>query len=171
MKYYNVFLEEADDLGTGRSGNDVEIDLPDSGPVTDWHVPKLDLVGGGFPDYLASDLGCRICSSRMRKILDSEKSETDVVQWLPVSVKANGGVRRYWLLHFPEPVEALGTRTIWQDKFVVKAVLSESRLRGHAVFTYPGDEGLALVVNERVKDALALAECTGLECAPAQVQR
>jgi hypothetical protein len=126
---------------------------------------KLDVVDGSLPDYLASDLGGRLCSDKMRHVLESAARSADVLQWLPTQVALGDEVTTFWLLHFPEPVEALGQQTIWQGDYVVKPVLSRARLEGHAVLTYPGDEGEALIVNEDARDALERASCAGFELA------
>jgi len=170
VRYFNIYFDEVENLGTGRSRSEDLLFLPDRGVVRDWVPPRLDLVDGEFPDYLASDLGCRLCSDRMRQVLASAASPADVLQWLPVEVSRGGDSRRYWLLHFPEPVEALGPRTVQQGDFVVKPVLSVAAMGGHAVFTYPGGEGVALVVDEHVKDALTQAGCTGFECTAAALE-
>lgn len=170
MKYFSIYFDESEELGTGRSRSEELLFLPDRGPITDWATLQLDLVDGAFPDYLASDLGCRICSDRMRNILDSLALPADVLQWLPIQVVSGDVIRSYWVLHFPEPVEALGKRTIWQGDFVVKPVLSVTRLNGHAVLTYPGAEGVGFVVNAEVKGALESASCTGFECTATTVE-
>ncbi len=153
-----------------RSRSEDLLFLPDRGAVTEWVEPQFDLVDGVFFDYLANDLGPPLCSDRMRRVLESAASPADVLQWLPTQVTRGNEVRTYWVLHFPEPVDALGKRTIWQDDFVVKPVLSEARLQDHAVLTYPGAQGLALVVSEQAKDALEGASCTGFECEAAAVE-
>lgn len=170
MKYYSIYFDDSEDFGIGRSRSEELRFLPDRGSVDEWVAPTLDLVEGTFPDYLSSDLSVRLCSDRMRHILQSSASPTDVLQWLPVQVLRGDDARDYWVLHFPEPVCALGKQTIWQGDFVVKPVLSKARLRGHAVLTYPGAEGVALVVNEKARNALALASCTGFECALTAVE-
>jgi hypothetical protein len=170
VKYFNVYFDESEEFGTGRSRSDELLFLPERGPVIDWVELRLDLVEGDFPDYLASDLGCRLCSDRMRGVLESTALPADSLQWLPTEVIRGVDARRYWVLHFPEPVEALGDKTLRQGDFVVKPVLSVARLKGHAVLTYPGAEGMALVVEEKVKDALERASCTGLECTAAAVE-
>lgn len=170
MNYYHVYFDESEDLGVGRSRSEGTWFAPEVGPVTAWTEPELELTNGAFPDYLASDLGCRLCSERMKQVLESSATRADVVQWLPVQVISRDGVRRYWFLHFPEPVAALGKLTIRQGDFVVKPFLSKARLRGHAVLTYPGGEGVALVVSETVKRALESAALTGFECSPAATE-
>jgi len=170
MKYYGIYWDESEGVGTARSRSEALLLLPDGGSVVDWIPLEFDLVDGAFPDYLANDLGCRICSERMRYVLESSASRLDVLQWLPVQIVCGDEVRNYWVLHSPEPVDVLGKRTIRQGDFVVKPVLSVARPAGHAVLTYPGSEGLALAVNQQVKDALALAGCTGFECILAPVE-
>lgn len=169
MKFFNVYFQEADHLAVGQSTSDELYFLPDRGPVIDWAPPHLELVGGSPPDYLASDLGLRLCSDKMRGILESCSSESDDLQWLPAEAALGGDVLKYWVLHFPEPVPALGARSIRQGDFVVKPVFRVASLLGHSVLTYPGGEGVALVVNQIVRDALERAECTGMECELAAV--
>lgn len=128
MKYFHIFFDDSDEaacLGTGRSRSKELFFLPDRGPIANWVTPELDLVDGGFPDYLATDLGLRVCSDRMRRVLQASASPTDVLQWLPAEVVCGSEIRHYWVLHFPEPVKALGKRTIRSgDGGVVKPVLA-----------------------------------------------
>jgi len=76
--------------------------LPDEGTVENWKPLLMELRGGDFPDYLSSNLGCRMCSERLRKILQEHRSPLDLLQWLDVVVKDKQEDRNYFILHFPQ---------------------------------------------------------------------
>src|SRR5690242_6574940 len=81
--------------------------LPYSGSVTDWTSLSLLLTNGDFVDYLASDLGCRLCSSRLKSLIQAHASDLDVLQWLPVTVMCSSDAKDYFILHFPSPPDIL----------------------------------------------------------------
>jgi len=166
---FAVLFHESDGLGVGDSGGDELFFLPYDGEVTDW--PKeLVLKDGEFPDYLASDLGCRTCSEKMRAVLDERAGPADVLQWLPVVVASGTVQRPYYILHFPKPPDVLDrARTLWSGDFVVRPAFRRAALGDHSVFAYPGAEGIPLFVDKDCRYALERAGCTGLEFSQARV--
>lgn len=171
MKYFKVLFHEFEDLGTGRARSSELEFLPDGGQVGNWTPPELDLVDGMFPDYLANDLGYRLCSQKMREVLSASKTDRDELQWLPASVFCGGEARSYWALHFTTPADVLSSKTVRHGDMVVKPVFSRAKLNGHAVLTYPGSEGVGWLVDERARAALELAGCTGFEFGLAPLDR
>lgn len=59
MSYSSVGFREDVNLGVAKSRSDTPFLLPAVGRVSGWEGEGRDLQQGGFPDYLASDLGCR----------------------------------------------------------------------------------------------------------------
>lgn len=138
--------------------------LPDSGLVQDWKPPSLELRKGEFADYLASDLGCRLCSERLRSILQENASPDDELQWLDIEVSRGSERRVYSILHFPNPPDIVSKEgSIFAGDFVVKPVLLRAAIGNHTVFSYPKAGELMLFVAESVKRAIEAVGCTGIE--------
>ena len=165
QKFYKVLFKEHESRGVGYAvGIDGLFFLPDSGVVENWQPLVLQLRDGGFPDYLASDLGCRMCSERLKTILDRNAASSDVTQWLDATVIMYGEERRYYILHFPQPPDILDkTKSIFAGSFVVKPVLSADLAGPHCVFGYPNCGKLPLIVCERAKRAILASGCSGIE--------
>ena len=138
--------------------------LPYSGEVENWQSLVLELREGDFADYLASDLGCRLCSERLRTILQDHASPDDMIQWLNVEVRKGKASRPYAILHFTSPPDVLNkTKSIMAGDFVVKAVFSKDAIGQHQVFAYPQAGELKLFITDGVKRAIQSAKCTGME--------
>ncbi|MCA9007090.1 MAG: hypothetical protein KDA70_17580 [Planctomycetaceae bacterium] len=145
--------------------------LPYEGIVENWKPLKLKLVEGIFSDYLANDLGVRLCSERLKNLFDCHASSGDELQWLPVEVTGeNGSSETYEILHFPNPPDILDkNKSIYALDSVVKPVLSKTAVSGHQVFAYPHAGELRLFVSETVKTAIKTEGCTGMELSKAPV--
>lgn len=168
MTFYAVLYHDADEIGVAYSAADSNLlFLPYSGTVEDWQGLKLSLHDGGFADYQPNDLGCRLCSSRLRDIFDNVKGRKDYFQWLDVILQTAQEERVYYIMHFPDPPDVLDRKsTIFADNFVVKPVLKPDRLTGHEVFTYPMNEGLPLIISDKIKAVLERENITGIEYRP-----
>ena len=129
------------------------------------HWPRLDLtVDEGVPtDYLANNLGVRLCSPRLRAILDQAAGPADELQWLDARVIDEHGSRPYHVLHFPTVPDVLDReRTIWvDDELVVMPVIASGKVADHRIFTIPGGGGRIIVAND-VRLAIRAARCTGI---------
>jgi hypothetical protein len=169
---YKVFFNSADDLGVAYSDNaDELIFLPDTGSVESWNEIELTLSDGGFADYLANDIGGRLCSDRLNDILAAHASAKDKIQWLKVHVNSEEEHRTYHLLHFPDPPDVINKQeSILADHFVVKPVLSKQAVSGHSVFSYVNAGSLPLFVTDSVRDAILKSSCTGIEFSRAPVR-
>jgi hypothetical protein len=145
--------------------------LPYFGSVTGWNKLSLSLTDGDFVDYFASDLGCRLCSRRLKALLQAHASAMDVLQWLPVEVTSGIETKEYFILHFPSPPDILDReKTIFAGTAVIKPVLSKQKIAGHKVLTYSEGGNLPLFVSDDVKSAIVEAGFTGLNCVRVPVQ-
>ncbi len=166
MKYFAIRYEDAEHFGTGQTVDKRPLFFPPyEGRIDDWQELVLDLRDGDYPDYLSSNYCGRICSERMRRILDESATKDDHLQWLSVKVRHRGEVRQYYYLHFPHPPDVLHPqKTIFAGKdAVVKPILRAEALAPHAVFTFPKDEGESLIVSEVVKNRILERALCGLE--------
>jgi hypothetical protein len=170
MDYVEVDLSESV-LGQAKVEADDLIFLPDSGLVENWKELKLNLVEGDFTDYLLSDESLRICSEKMREILDRGALRGDRLQWLPARVATRGGKSRpYYVLHFPDLPDILDCKhSTVINTMVVKPVFRAEALSDHGVFSYRKGGDQSLFVNASTKQRLEDEGCTGLEFSPAKV--
>lgn len=169
-KFYRLF--SSDDFGVAMSSPEVGVDLiPAEGEIPSWTPPELVVERGEYEgpvaDYANSDVvGGRLCSKRLKRLLDKLRSEEDKVQWLPAYVTDLTGDRmEYFLLHFPELSDVLDLEpggTIYDDDILIRPCLSRWKIGGRKLFNIAGLE-IATVVEQCVKDALEAAEITGLD--------
>ena len=70
--------------------------------MKNWKPIILKLKDGSFSDYQENSAVCRLCSIKLKSIIDQHKSFQNEIQWLPVYVKSGDGeTREYFILHFP----------------------------------------------------------------------
>lgn len=170
--YFKVLFDEEGVFGVAQTVETGDLfTLPYTGVVEGWHPLVLELRAGEFVDYLSSNLGCRLCSDRLKGILQSCASSDDELQWLAVEVHRGTEKRTYWVLHFPNPPDVLSPdKSIFAGEFVVKPVLSKDTIGSHQVFSFPKGGELPLFVAEPVKRAIEAAGYTGMEFCRAPVQ-
>jgi hypothetical protein len=166
MNYFKILFNDDNRLGVGRSIKDTPLFFsPYKGKIIDWNEPILMLSDGIYPDYLSSDFGGRICSERMKKILDEGATEFDCLQWFNVKVMHDSEVRHYSFLHFPNPPDVLDQKkTIFAEgtDVVVRPVLCAEKIKFYAVFTY-ANSSLSLIVNEVVAKKIQAQSLTGIQ--------
>lgn len=165
MTFYAVHWEDDDRHAVARDDDPELFFLPDHGAVEGWQEHTLVASEGSLSDYLASDMGCRMCSEKMRAVLDESRSRADNLQWLPVVVHQGTRTARYWILHFPDPPDILDTkRTLFAGggKAVVKAVIDPKAALAYSVTTFRGGGQLRFVVSRPTLEALQHAGCTGM---------
>ena len=169
MKYFQITYAENSDYepyGVACASSDVDpFLLPKSGTkIESWKPLTLELRRGEFADYLTNDLGARLCSLHMKRILEKNRSINDELQWLEVLVsKTNGESKKYYALHFPEdyPVVNKEKSTMAGD-MVVKSVLDINTVKDHNIFTLPGEAGRTIYISEHLKEAIESNELTGM---------
>ena len=119
--------------------------------------------GGKITDYLANSFAFRLCSERLRDVLESNRGKDDVVQWLETIVKRpNGTDARYWAVHFPEAANVIDLeKSTPAGPVILKAVLDPDLVTGRRLLGFPG-ESVRLIVAADVKRAIDVAQCTGM---------
>lgn len=163
MNYFFLTFREDAQLGIARSRSDELFFLPQRGSVLGWDGHDLDLEQGSFLDYLANDLGCRLCSDALRDLLNSYASKADMIQWLSTVVYCGAESKRYSILHFPDPPDVLSDSSVAVGDMVVKPILSAKKAMGHSVFAFVGAEGLSLIVDQQTRNALQESRLSGVE--------
>src|SRR5258708_26799635 len=107
--FYLHFADEPG-LAVAQAPDDVDLGnrLLAGGEVTDWKVLNFVLDEGVQVDYLANSFAFRLCSQKLRDVIDGNSAKEDVVQWLPAVVTGVDGVEMvHWVLHFPDPPAVL----------------------------------------------------------------
>jgi hypothetical protein len=167
--YYRVLFSDEGTCGLAHvaSGQGF-LELPEEDEVRGWRSLQLDLVAGEFVDYLANDLGCRLCSDELRRVLDASASPLDCLQWLPVAVRRGKEQRSYFILHFPHPADVLDRNmSMFAGDFAVKPVLSRAAAEGHKVFSFTKGGDLLFFVHDSVRNAIESDKLTGAVLSPA----
>lgn len=126
---------------------------------------------GEFRDYQNNNRDWRLCSEKMRNIIDAGRSPSDCLGWLPVTVRRRRKRLTYFALHFTavKPLRSIldmrRTKVIRPSMFVVAPVLRRSGVGKHHVFTYEED-GSRWIVSDAVRGQLVAANCTGMKFKP-----
>ena len=166
-KYYYMHWHEDEMLGVAWSPDDPAMDklLTEPVAIVHWKPIPFTLKDGGFADYQGNSLAVRLCSEKLRGIIENNRAQVDPVQWLPCTVTANGDEERpYFILHTPASYDILDKKqTLFAGgDFVVRACLDVAAVGEHRVFALPGCK-VRLMLASVVKQAIESAGCTGLE--------
>lgn len=161
--FYVSYSGPDDEFGVAYCSLPAATKASDAPPGT-----KFDLRDGEASDYLANDMGWRLCSAKMRNVVDAHLPSL-LDAWLPVSVTEGGSERAYSVLLAPDASDALHRdRSIYSRQGrLVKPVIDRERVGEREVFTV-GERDLTMIVTESVRSALESAGCTGIryELAP-----
>jgi hypothetical protein len=169
-EYFQVLHAEDEQyapFGVAYAPEDTDLHLvPISGEkVITWSSINLDLRDGDFADYLANDLGARLCSLKLKNIIEENLSQIDEVQWLESTVINSSGLeKKYYILHFPVNYEVIDRdkSIIVNEKFIVKGILNYSAVQSRHVFTYPNEAGRRFFINKELKKNIEDNNCTGI---------
>lgn len=145
--------------------------VPRSGLVKDWESLEFRLRDGVLCDYQSNDVGWRMCSTRMRELLEAGRDASDPIQWLPVNVVVDVATHAMWILHFPECPAVLDMdQTVFAPNgSIISPIYSASSIGHHRVFGEPGGKALATVLVEAVRNDLTNNKLTGLKLTPLRV--
>jgi hypothetical protein len=173
MEFFFLHLLDREGIPVAYVSDDPSRDhlLAEPGRVEGWQSIDLETTEGEPTDYLANNIGVRLCSAHLRDILEQYRAADDQLQWLDVQVVDTLRVKRpYYVLHLqshPDVLDPKRTITARGD-FVVKPVVSQSRVGDHRVFSFPGAT-TRLIVADVVRTAILDAGCTGLDFAKVAV--
>lgn len=125
-------------------------------------------VDGPIVDLQPEIRGLRLCSQRLKDVLEAERSSADDVQWLEAQVRRGDETRPYWVLHFPsfpdvvDPVLSTYQHMDGVD-FVNQAVFDLDKAQPHRVMPSPQRFPTVFVVAEAVKRRLVEEGFIGLD--------
>jgi len=163
--FYLHFADE-DGIAVAWAPDDHELDnrLASGGWIDDWKPLKFQLDKGVVVDYLPNSFAYRLCSDRLRQVLDGARGSVDTVQWLPAIVTDEQGKEHsYAILHFPEVPNVLSmTKSVLTGPMIVKAFLDKRLVEGHRIFSFP-QETVRVVIAGEVKANIESSHCTGMK--------
>lgn len=166
QEYFLLEMLDEDWAGVALGRDDPELDdiLADPTPVQNWVPPQMVVYAGEMTDYLPSNVGMRLVSSKLRRAIDSAAPGAGI-EWLAASVTDNDSQSsfEYWVLHPTEVLDVLdrAASNIARADFVVKPVLEAGKLNRASVFIFSeGDQ--RVVVNGDVRRSIEAAGCSGV---------
>lgn len=152
-----------------------ELGFPEKGLQTNWSpiIFKKLKEEGPVPDYVCTDICGRICSLKLRKIIDEHQTNSDnKIQWLPMIIEdeESGAQTEYYYLHFPEVCDSLDfNHTTFSLLGVVqKIAFSFSKIKNRSIFNCAGS-AYCIGVSKKLKEAIFKSGCTGVTVSPANV--
>jgi len=164
--YYAVLHKPKKEWGVAYVLGDYPISmLPNEGEVSKWDTPAFEAREGELTDYMANNRALRMCSKKLRDIVNLMTSERDCIQWLKVSVVFESSPVDYFVMHFTKVHDVIDkTHSIMVgDDFVVKPVLSALAVNDHLIATFRGAETSALLVRSDLKQLMQKEHCTGIQ--------
>ena len=169
MKYFQMTYAEDKDYeiyGVAYISSDVDpFLLPISGKrVKSWVPIYFELRDGKFSDYLTNDLGARLCSEKLKTIIENNLTKNDQLQWLEaIVVTKDGHPRKYYILHFPEDHPIINEeKSIMAGGMVVKPVIDQNCAKEHNIFTLPKEAGRTIFLSESLKKIIDKSKLTGM---------
>ena len=166
-KYYRVSFPQDSKYGIGipEFKKDEDFEIPNQGKILNWKPITLLLKEGPLSDYQGGNPVYRLCSKKLKSIIDQYKSWLDDIQWLPMTVKEkNGKEYEYFILHFPECYDVIDKEKsiIYGEDQIIRPVFSLNKIDDHEVFNYDPFNFLGLVISENTKKGIEKAGCTNL---------
>lgn len=127
--------------------------------ITDWAEPDYAL-DGGFGDYPRELRGYRLCSDRLRRVLDEAKEPEDRLQWLPARVKnPEKEERRYWVLNLLRPTASAIPGLEDFDWQTLRDFTTQGKLDRYGVLPGPGFGLISFLVSPAVRAAIEKGGC------------
>jgi hypothetical protein len=143
-------------------------DVPKSGYIDNWKPIPFKKISneGELADFLSSDICKRICSSKLKKIIDQNHTADDIpIQWLPVTItkEENGETFEYFYLHFPEVCDSLDEEYSLFNRLGVpeRIGFSFSKIENKSICNCKGSS--TLIMSKDLRKAILDAGCTGLK--------
>ena len=129
--------------------------------VQHWTPIDYVLEDGDFGDYPRELEAYRLCSTRLKEVIEENKSSEDPLEWLPASVENEAGERRdYWVLNIlKHPATALpGLEDLdWQT---LRLRAREGALSRFRVLPSPGGGLPGFLVSDELRTAILEAGLT-----------
>lgn len=163
--FFYIHWADRPNLAVASAPDDREQDrrLRAGGSVTDWKEVRFDLGPGELADYLANSFAWRLCSTKLRDLLDKSHAAVDGIQWLSTRVTLPDGAELpFWVLHFPDAADVVDkSKSVMAGPVLVKAHLDRRLVDGHRLFGFP-NESVRVVVADDIRRGIVAAGCTGM---------
>jgi hypothetical protein len=163
--FFYIHWADRPNLAVASAPDDLEQDrrLRAGGPVTDWKAVRFELGPGELADYLANSFAWRLCSTKLRDLLDKSRAAIDGIQWLPTTVTLPDGTELpFWVLHLPNAADVIDkSKSVIAGPVLVKAHLDRRLVDGHRLFGFPNDS-VRVIVADDIRRRIMAAACTGM---------
>ena len=163
--FFYIHWLDRPNLAVASAPDDREQDrrLRAGGPVTDWKAVRFELGPGELADYVANSFAWRLCSTKLRDLLDRSRAAIDEIQWLPTTVTLPDGAELpFWVLHFPDAADVIDkSKSVMSGPVLVKAHLDRRLIDGHRLFGFP-NESVGVIVADDIRRGIVAAGCTGM---------
>lgn len=97
-----IDVSDSNNYGCAIAPKGIHSDVfPIEGYVNDIEM-IFKLQDGIYSDFMNNNLGLTICSEKFKEIIDKNKSETDIIQWIDTYIQSeNEEKRKYYILRLP----------------------------------------------------------------------
>lgn len=168
-KYYEIMpppLKKVKRFGIAYLKSEASIldILPAAGvPVENWEPMELELRDGDYADFIYSNIAVKICSVKLKNVIDCNRLSGDLLQWLDIFVSKGSKTMQYFILHFldTKPIHNIEHSLIINDS-LIKVVLDKQLVRDRNIFTLPNTRSLDIYISEIMKNAMISANITGI---------
>ncbi|MEJ1236768.1 hypothetical protein WBG78_01485 [Chryseolinea sp. T2] len=141
------------------------------------HSDDFSDIGNIWTDYMPNEFTWLLMSSKMRKVIDSQLSGEESIDWLTCGIGHAGEVVTYNVLRFDKPLDVLNieeTTFVKGTDHIIKPVFAQKKIRNYKVFNKPsfGDNWRippAVYIATSVKQAIEKAGLTGVAFSRAKV--
>lgn len=175
-KYYDVFIPKVQYAKPLPPSGVTRKVFRLSGLVEFWprlvfEVPKNS---GIISDYMSSIIGGRLCSDKLKTIIDDNKNSNDQIQWLPIHIKHvdSDETLTYYHLHFLNPFSGHSKKESMYSPSgdIMKPVWHYSNIKDMEIFTCSEIyKHTMIILSENILKRIEEAECSGMTVKPASV--
>ena len=160
-KYYQMSLKDDATIGVGVASTEFMYVLREGVSLEDWTIPTVSMDEGRYVDYQSVDVGWRLCSEKMRHIIDENKSRNDVVEWYEVALVKGMERRTYYILHLPWRPDVLDEENTFYNQrtgSVIRPALDVEVASKHEIFSFPGSMS-RIFVSQDMRKAIEKSGC------------
>lgn len=168
-KFYKVFLPPLQ-YATPMARKPIErYVFRIEGVINSWEHITFDIQknSGLIADFLTSNLGGRLCSQKLKEIIERFKRPSDVIQWLPVNINFldSGESFTYYHLHFINPFSGYSKEhsMFGPDGSLMSPAWIYEDIKDKEIFTCSGIFQYRLIfISDTITEKIEHEECTGL---------
>jgi hypothetical protein len=129
--------------------------------VKNWKILEFELRKGIFTDYLPNNVGARMCSQKLRCIIDDIRTLRDDIQWLDAIVKSSNITKIYYILHFPRLYKVLDLKySVFDEDGLIKPILRADAFKERHLCSIPDKYGVQWYISKQLKEQIVKAKCS-----------